>query len=155
MIHFEPMTQEEFSDYTERSIESYARTSPRFRGMEPAAALEEVRKEYASQVMPQGFKTPGQLLFTLWNAEARVGYLHLGEIKPGSKTLHAWDFMIFEPYRGQGLGRQAMLAASERLKPLGYTKITLNVMGDNAVARHLYESFGFHVTQIQMAREIQ
>ena len=155
MIRLQPMTEAEFLEYSENSIISYARTSPKYRDVDATTAIREVRLNYFTKIMPEGFCSKGHLLFSLFDEAAHVGYLHLGEVPaPGSKTLHAWDFIIFEACRGRGLGKRAMAAAGEKLKQLGYHRITLNVFGDNEVARGLYKAMGFQVTQLQMAADL-
>ena len=46
-------------------------------------------------------------------------------------------------YRGQGLGRQLLLACIAKAQAKGITRIVLQVRADNLVANKLYESVGF------------
>ncbi|MGZ3687249.1 MAG: GNAT family N-acetyltransferase [Bdellovibrionota bacterium] len=155
MIRLEPMTEPEYQKYVDHSCRTFAIGSPRFRGVPLEVALVNVREEFLTKIMPQGFQTPGHLLWNIWSEETRVGYLHLGEpSKPVAKELFAWDLEIFEPFRRRGLARQTMIEAGKKLKELGYTRVGLNVFGDNKAAIALYESMGFQVTQVQMSKEI-
>lgn len=154
-IQLEPMSEKEFEEYAERSCATFARTSPRYRDTNFEAALKEVREDFFSRIMPDGFSSKGHFLFNIINGNARVGYIHLAEYpKPGSKTIFAWDFEIFEPYRRQGFAKKAMAAVAKLLLAKGYSRVSLNVFGNNGVAIKLYESMGFNITQIQMSREL-
>lgn len=149
------MTEAEFQDYAEKGIANYAASAPKYRHLSREEAIQAVRKEYFGKILPQGFATPGHLLYTLRLGRETLGYMHFGETPAlGSRVLHAWDFLIFESFRGHGYGKQAMLAAGELLKQRGYRRITLSVMGDNLIARGLYEAMGFGITQMHMAREL-
>lgn len=57
--------------------------------------------------------------------------------------LNIHDLAVLPAYRGRGVGR-ALLAAVERAAyEAGCCKLTLEVRGDNASARRLYQNFGF------------
>ena len=114
-----------------------------------------VREEFSTRILPQGQATPDQFLFSIFHASEHVGFLHLGKAKKHATTeIFAWDFVVFETHRRQGLGRAAMEAAAPHLKEAGITRVALNVFGSNDPARRLYESMGFRVTQMQMARDL-
>lgn len=155
MIYLEPMAEKDFDEYAERSCASFAQESPRFHGVDPAVALEEVRKEFFTKIMPAGFKSQGHFLFNIVGANVRVGQMHLAEHPPGSKTIFAWDFEISESYRRQGFAKQAMLEAGKFLSAKGYEQVSLNVFGNNTVAIKLYEAMDFKITQVQMSRSIK
>ena len=50
-------------------------------------------------------------------------------------------------YRGVGLGRQLLATAMEYCKRQKYKQVYLWTIQDLKAARHLYESFGFSVTE--------
>lgn len=50
--------------------------------------------------------------------------------------------------RGQGIGRQLMLAAEDWLKAHGSPKIQLMVRGDNLAARGFYDALGYEVQDV-------
>ena len=153
MIHLEPMTEPDFNDYAEISIVDYAKGSPQYRELERAVAIKTVRAFFFTKILPEGFQSKGHLFFSIYHLETKIGYLHLGEFPAlGSKTLHAWNFLIFEPHRGQGFGKKTMMVAEKHLKALGYQRVTLNVWGNNTVALELYKAMGFEINQIQMSR---
>jgi RimJ/RimL family protein N-acetyltransferase len=68
-------------------------------------------------------------IFPAWaHAVAHTGTLGMG-------LLPAW--------RGQGLGRQLLLACIAKARAQGITRITLQSRADNTVAIRLYEAVGF------------
>jgi len=52
--------------------------------------------------------------------------------------------------RDGGIGRRAIQLAQAYARAHGANRLALNVFGDNARARHLYESYGFTVTSTNM-----
>ena len=69
-----------------------------------------------------------------------VGVLWMG--RPLGRDESTWFVFyveIDEAHRGQGLGREAMLAAERWSLEHGGSRIALNVFGPNTVARSLYE----------------
>lgn len=65
-----------------------------------------------------------------------------------------WEIEIAAASRGRGLGRAAMLLAEAEVLSAGGRTLGLNVFGGNAVARGLYESLGYGVTQVRMRKDL-
>jgi ribosomal protein S18 acetylase RimI-like enzyme len=84
--------------------------------------------------------------FTLWAGEppARVGHVEVRRTGNGSARLARVG--IAPGRRGEGLGRALVAAALAEAARLGCERVELGVYADNAVARALYESFGFAPT---------
>jgi len=57
------------------------------------------------------------------------------------------DLYIAADHRGRGLGRRMLDACADRGRALGCCDLTLEVAGDNAVARGLYRSYGFDLPE--------
>lgn len=70
------------------------------------------------------------------------------------RTVFIYDFHIFSSFQGAGLGKQALRAFEDNLREQGFKEIRLRVAGDNARARHIYETSGFGVTGINMSKVI-
>jgi ribosomal protein S18 acetylase RimI-like enzyme len=58
------------------------------------------------------------------------------------------------PFRGRGFGRAAMVLAEQEARRGGARRLGLNVFGTNTVARSLYESLGYEITELQMSKEL-
>jgi ribosomal protein S18 acetylase RimI-like enzyme len=57
--------------------------------------------------------------------------------------LNVHDLCVLAEHRGHGLGRRLMEAVLERARLAGCSAVSLEVRGDNAIARRLYQSLGF------------
>jgi ribosomal protein S18 acetylase RimI-like enzyme len=112
-------------------------------------AENEVRAKFAD-----GPARASQLFFRLITGEQPVGWLWLAVPVPGGDPTMAWVnyVQVDEEFRGRGYGRQAMLLAEREAAARGMTSVGLNVLGNNAVARGLYDSLGYQVTAQQMKR---
>jgi len=66
----------------------------------------------------------------------------------------AWvnNVEVDEEFRGHGYGRRAMMLAEREAAARGMSSVGLNVHGQNAVARGLYDSLGYQVTAQQMKK---
>jgi ribosomal-protein-alanine N-acetyltransferase len=56
---------------------------------------------------------------------------------------HITNIAVDEAYRGRGIGKALLAALMQYAANLGVQYLTLEVRKSNAVARGLYESFGF------------
>lgn len=88
---------------------------------------------------------------------ARIGELYYIEVKEGDAFIPIGDVTVKDEnppiaiwqgqYRGKGIGKLAMQAVIDRLRSLGYTKITGSTVYQwNTASRHLHESLGFRRT---------
>jgi ribosomal protein S18 acetylase RimI-like enzyme len=155
MIQLEPMQEADFEHYATLNIQNYAAGSPHFEGMSAEARVDAAQRVFFTKLMPDGFQTADQWLFNILKNGEKIGHLHFGQVANQSKkTAHLWDFLIYERHRGQGLGKDALANASQKLRQSGVERITLNVWGANKNARRLYESLKFEVSQLQMFRDL-
>lgn len=77
-----------------------------------------------------------------------------GEWLPRQVASWVYDVEIDPAYSGRGYGRAAMLLAEAEARSAGMTSIGLNVHGQNAVARSLYDSLGYAVMALQMKKPL-
>lgn len=61
---------------------------------------------------------------------------------------------VAEPCRGQGLGRRLMEAAEEWARQQGLPRISLAVGARNTLGQRLYESLGYGVETLRMAKKL-
>lgn len=156
MISFRKMTEDEYPAYLDYFINDYACEIKSNYGLSPCDSLARAKQEI-SEMLPDGVNTEGQVLMCIVSQADEthnlVGYLWY---KPDSTqhTVFIYDFYIFTASQGLGLGKQSLCAFEEYLRAEGFKEIRLRVAGDNARARHLYETRGFGVTGINMSKSI-
>jgi ribosomal protein S18 acetylase RimI-like enzyme len=107
------------------------------------------------QLFPGGVPAEGQHVMDLVHDGVAVGVLWIGRSLGGDEdTWFVFYVEIDEAHRGQGLGREAMLAAEAWASSHGGSRIALNVFGPNTVARELYDSLGYQVLATGMYKDL-
>ena len=149
------MTRAEFDEWLPRQVAGYAALIAASGALPAQAALEKAEQDTA-RYFGSGAATPGQMVFRIMAGEVSVGWLWLGVPGPDPDPLMAWVFEIEieAPFRGRGYGRVAMRLAEEEARARGMTSLGLNVHGQNMVARSLYDSLGYEVTEMQMKKTL-
>lgn len=155
MIKLVPMQQSDLEDYLAIAVQEYAQDKIDAGNYAPSEGLEKARAEFDA-LLPQGIDTPHQHLFSVQNeAGEKVGIFWLAEIQSGARRFaFIYDIRIDEEHRRKGYGTQAMLAAEEEAKKLGFDRIGLHVFGRNHAALALYEKLGYEITNINMSKNI-
>jgi ribosomal protein S18 acetylase RimI-like enzyme len=71
-------------------------------------------------------------------------------------TSAAWifDIEVDAGHRGKGYGRELLAAAEAEVRRDGITELSLNVFGDNEVARGLYKSSGYREVAVIMTKSL-
>jgi ribosomal protein S18 acetylase RimI-like enzyme len=149
-LRLQPATADEIGAWVSRVAAEYA-ADIAASGSLPS---EEARQKAESDLRAQLADRTGQLFFRLIAGEQPVGWLWLAVPFPGGDPAMAWVnyVQVDEEFRGRGYGKQAMLLAEEEAAARGMTSVGLNVLGNNAVARGLYDSLGYEVTAQQMKK---
>lgn len=142
-----PMTADEFPDYYQRQIDLYAAEKVTSGKCAPEEAVTESREEMA-KLLPDGLTSEDQFIFVAKLHDENIGTVWV-DIDRELEVPRAFGLYIeIEPsLRGRGLGRDLMLATQLECRKLGAKGFALSVFGHNSVARNLYESFGFVVTE--------
>jgi ribosomal protein S18 acetylase RimI-like enzyme len=65
-----------------------------------------------------------------------------------------YDILIEERFRGQGLGRAAMLAFEREARERGCARVGLHVFGHNLRAKALYDALGYEVDDWTMTKAL-
>lgn len=66
------------------------------------------------------------------------------------KHLYLSNLAVRANCRRQGIARQLLQGCEQRARQWGFHEIYLHVMEDNARARHLYQSMGYHVHRVEI-----
>ena len=154
MIHLVPMTESELKTFLEKIIPEYAADKTLAGDWSEEEALELSRKSY-QKLLPQGVKTEHHYLFRIQIEETgeKIGILWMKHEAPRPHGF-IFDIMLDEAKRGQGYGKQAMLAIEAVAKDLGIETIGLHVFAHNPAAMQLYKGLGYEVTSQNMVKRL-
>jgi ribosomal protein S18 acetylase RimI-like enzyme len=153
-VTLRPMTEAEFGEWRDHSIESFAEDLARARGRPIEAARVRATAQF-EELLADGVATAGTWLFVvLDDAGDSVGTLWLGVHPERRDVAFVYDLEINESARRRGYGRATMLAAEQVVRDAGMSEVGLNVFGFNEAARALYESIGYGVVATQMAKKL-
>lgn len=149
------MTQEEFDRWAPRSRENYALDKVKANDFTQKEANEIAERDFL-RLLPDGPNSKDNFLFSMKNdSKTKVGYAWFSvRGAPDNRKAFICDIIIEESYRGQGLGRRAMLLLEDEVKKLGLKEIGLHVFGFNEAAIKLYQSLGYQTTDLVMAKTI-
>ncbi len=157
MVELIPMTEDQFRGYLGFAVANYAREAVRAGNVAPQAAMQAAQQQF-DHLLPMGLDTPDQHLSAIRDGARaeNVGYLWFGVRDDGARPFVAlYDLLIFEAYRRQGYGSQALRALEQEVKALGFHEIRLHVFGHNHPARALYEKMGYAATNVTMAKRLE
>lgn len=97
----------------------------------------------------RGIKNRKIDIFGLFRDGKLIGELHVKyesadsrETARGTRA-YLFAFRIEKNFRDKGFGRLLLNRVIEQLAAAGYTEFTVGVETDNAIAKHIYEMFGF------------
>jgi ribosomal protein S18 acetylase RimI-like enzyme len=147
------MTQTEFDAFLERSIPEYATDHVRAGNWTEAESLERSRKEFEA-LLPDGLNSKDNFLYTLHDDDKAVGMIWMKIRDHSSKSGFIYEVFIDEQFRGKGYGKSIMLLLEEKSRELGLKLLALHVFGSNHVARKLYETIGYEITNINMSKAL-
>lgn len=154
-LRLRPLSPDEYPAFLERSRREFAEEIAESMRVPAEAAWAKSEADFA-QLLPDGLDTPGAHIYAIVDAEGgKVGELWLGlSDKAGLVEAFGYDFWVLPELRDRGIGRRAMELGAEEARRLGAARLALNVFADNERARHLYESFGFRPTSMNMALDL-
>ena len=155
MVTLVPFTQDQWDPWLEAMIPAYAAGKARA-GAWPADEALERAVASVRDLLPDGMATPGHHVRSIVDDDGNhVGVLWYAPAdRIGVGSAYIYDFEIFEPFRGRGLGRAALVALEPMVRELGYDAISLSVFGDNDVARALYRSSGYAESSVTMRKRL-
>jgi ribosomal protein S18 acetylase RimI-like enzyme len=154
-IYLRPVSHDEFVKWKAQSFENYKKEKEKS-GLSPEDAALVAERSFKT-LLPEGETSPNQFIYSVIEKASGqvIGTLWWGLQGEGNgKSPWVYDIELQERFRGKGYGRATMLAAETSVKEKGYSKLGLHVFGHNTVARGLYDSLGFQVTNVVMSKDL-
>lgn len=157
MITLRKMRQDEFPAYCRYFIDDYSHEIAENYGHSIEVAVE-LAKTDLHRSFPDGPEHKDHELLCLEaefsGAPKVVGYFW-HSINVDSSSTFIYDFYVFDKYRGQGFGKQAVHALENQLKTAGIQEIKLRVAYHNNRALKLYQDVGFVITGFNMSKKLE
>jgi ribosomal protein S18 acetylase RimI-like enzyme len=150
-VQLRPMTSTEYDAWVPAVIAGYAAQHAAAGSMPADSSLELAQQEF-EELLPHGPETEEHHVLVAEGDDERVGILWLRV--PSSGAAFVYDVEVEPQLRGRGYGRAIMLAAESYARNLGARALRLHVFGSNSVARSLYESLGYHTTNVHMEKRL-
>ncbi len=92
-----------------------------------------------------GAQEEGESLWVERQEGVLRGFCHLALNAPDAGWTTVCDLAVFKRHQGQGVGRVLLAHVRDYAREEGQSVLLLHVPEDHAVARRIYESFGFAV----------
>lgn len=144
------MTAEQYAAWLRPTITAYAADKVDSGEWPEAGSLARSRRSFA-ELLPHGPATPDHHLFTAYAGGDPIGALWLFVTAERGDSF-IYDIAVDESRRGRGLGRALLEAAETWSRERGLRTVSLHVFGHNEIARRLYESSGYEVTDLSMRK---
>jgi len=114
-----------------------------------------IATEQRATTFPDGKPAPGHHLFSVHLDGERIGMVWVGpSFGSDERERYLYNVEIDAAKRGRGYGRAAVRAAEAWAQAQGAARLSLNVWGNNDVARSLYDSMGYVVAATNMYRDL-
>lgn len=154
-MQMKEMNADDFESFRMASTKRRAQYHESEGDLKFSEALRLAEEEF-SKYCPQGYRTPDHFFFNLILETGTVaGSLWFAIRQRGNKKrLFINEIFVEESHRGQGRGVFMMSWLETKARQLGVWEIGLHVLGDNTVARSLYEKMGYAVSNLDMVRKI-
>lgn len=148
------MSAERYVSWVEQLIASFADEKVRAGNWPEEGALERAAAENAKE-LPDGLESAGHDIFVGTVDGQEIGFLWLfTDPALAAPETYIYDIEVKAEHRGKGYGRGLLEAAERWCVDRGVTTLKLHVFGFNTTAIKLYETSGFEVTNLNMAKRI-
>lgn len=117
-----------------------------YRGIIPDDYLIRVHADNRETYYREALGNGSEKVAILIENQAAAGVLVVGESRDDDLDAsygEIWSIYMIEDVWGKGYGKAFLQWGIERLKELGYSKVSLWVLEENKRARNFYERFGF------------
>jgi GNAT superfamily N-acetyltransferase len=148
------MTAERYVSWSAALIASFADEKVKAGNWPAEGALERSAAENAKE-LPHGIDSVGHDIFVGTVDGEEVGFLWLfTDPALAVPVTYIYDIEVKAERRGEGLGRGLLEAAERWCAEHGVGTLKLHVFAFNTTAIKLYETSGFEVTNLKMAKRI-
>jgi ribosomal protein S18 acetylase RimI-like enzyme len=147
------MSVAEHDDLMARLLPGYAASHVTAGTWNPEEAEQKAAAELAG-LLPAGLSTKDMVFLTAEDAGRVVGSVWLALNKPRPAEAFIYYIEVAETERNKGYGRALLAAAEAEAAARGMRSLGLNVFGENATARRLYEAAGYETMSLQMKKEL-
>ena len=147
------MNEEEYGIWIARSIVNYIDENVKA-GMTLAEAKKKSDDDFA-RLLPDGLQSPDQHIMSIKAEGIWVGTLWIGVRGPiDNRKAFIYDIVLDDSAKGKGYGKKAMTLLEDKVRALGLRHIALHVLGHNTVARNLYTTLGYEITNLNMEKSL-
>ena len=154
-VELRRMTPAEQRQYRIEAVGLLADEQARAFGTAPAEARAQAERAF-DVLQQQGDDAQRQHVFTLHFEAAPIGWLWF-EVRGSGENAIAYlkDIHLHRPWRGRGLGLQAMRAFEDEARRAGCRSVVLNVFAHNAAAIGFYRKQHYAVASHILRKDIQ
>jgi ribosomal protein S18 acetylase RimI-like enzyme len=152
-IQLVPMNEAEYLVWHKKSVDNY-RDENHKNGMTLAEAQKKSDDDFA-KLLPDGLKSIDQYVMSIKANGLWIGTLWIGvRGAQDNRKAFIYDIVLDESAKGKGYGKIAMKLLEDKVRSLGLYHIGLHVFGHNTIARNLYTSLGYEVTNLNMEKKL-
>ncbi len=149
-----PMTQDEYDQFMEISMESFSQDQITAGQWTAESAQENITK-LRQKILPDNLQTKDHYFYSIKSEEKIVGGLWLMmDMEENQRFLFVTDIEIYPEHRRKGYATEAFLAMEEIVKRLGLDTIILHVFKHNHKAREMYKKLGYQGEDTKMVKKI-
>jgi GNAT superfamily N-acetyltransferase len=157
-LRFVAMDAAGFAAWKQHAVPAFADDKVASGDWQQADALQRSQAGYDA-LLPMDENTPGHHLGHLVDTDGHLvgwAWIHVAPAldSVSERAAFLYDFGIVAELRGKGLARIALAEVERHAHELGATRLGLHVFGHNLVARHVYESAGFVVTDLNLSKPL-
>jgi GNAT superfamily N-acetyltransferase len=149
------MNAEGYRVFRKASLEGYATDISKQHEVSIDQARRDAEASFAT-LLPKEQATENNYFYNLVGDDnGLLGYIWFqAREKSGKKSVLICDIFVNPTERNRGLGKFMLEWLDGKVQELGLSEIVLHAFGFNKGARHLYESFGYEITNVHMRKKL-
>lgn len=151
-----PMDKSEFSAYMLDNIRRYAAENVRAGRWAEEESVQMAEKSI-NDILPEGMDTKGNFFFDpkIPVSGEKIGVVWLSVLDQTKlRSVFIYDILIFEGFRGKGLGTETLKEIEAWAKGIEATSIWLHAFWSNQRSIALYRRMGYAESDLTMSKTI-